>query len=89
MTLRTLIVTVAMALTLSACAEVEIPEPGFLTHAFDDGDDSDAAVAANGCTSAGCPQAPSFCVARGYSPGTVGYQRCIISVEQNLRKEAR
>ena len=47
------------------------------------------AAQANGCTPQGCPQAPQFCVARGYRPETEGYRRCLISVEQNLRKGTR
>lgn len=47
--------------------------------------EDEAPAYANGCTEAGCPQAAQFCVARGYQPGTDGYNRCIFSVEQNLR----
>lgn len=43
-------------------------------------------VQPNGCTASGCPQAATFCVNRGYTPGTDRYQRCVISVEENLRK---
>lgn len=50
------------------------------------GDDDAVAVQPNGCTASGCPQAATFCVNRGYSPGTDRYQRCVISVEQNLRR---
>jgi hypothetical protein len=40
----------------------------------------------NGCTAAGCPQAATYCTNRGYTPGTDRYNRCVISVEENLRK---
>ena len=49
------------------------------------GDDT-AVVQPNGCTAAGCPQAGTYCVNRGYSPGTDRYNRCVISVEENLRR---
>ncbi|MEI9990256.1 MAG: hypothetical protein WDM86_09475 [Rhizomicrobium sp.] len=32
-------------------------------------------------------QAPQFCVARGYVPGTANYDRCVVSVKQNLRRQ--
>ena len=50
------------------------------------GDDDTAAVQHNGCTAGGCPQASTFCVNRGYAPGTDRYNRCVISVEENLRR---
>ena len=91
---RQLLVLLA-ALALGGCASmtdkiiasVGGPERGFLTPAIltDVGLPGSSPVAANGCTAAGCPQAPSFCVARGYHPGSDGYVRCIVSVEQNLR----
>jgi hypothetical protein len=84
--IRTLLLASALGLSLGGCADI-LPEQGFLTHAFDA--DEDADVSANGCTAQGCPQAPQFCVARGYTPGTDGYQRCLVSVEQNLRKQNR
>ena len=92
MRLRILLLAVAAALSLGACSTVEdlpqrmgLPERGFVTHAFDtDAEpDDDAPVAANTCGAAGC--APAFCNARGYAPGSDRYQRCLISVEQNLR----
>ena len=46
-------------------------------------------VALNACTAATCPQAPSFCMARGYQPGTDSYERCVVSVSQNLRSARR
>jgi hypothetical protein len=93
--LRIFLMVAATALSLGACSTIDdlprqmgLPERGFLTHAFDDeaADPDDAPVAANGCTEAGCPQAPTFCTARGYTPGSDGYQRCLISVRQNLRQ---
>ena len=51
------------------------------------GDDGAAPVVQpNGCTAAGCPQAATFCVNRGYQPGSDRYNRCVISVEENLRR---
>jgi hypothetical protein len=47
---------------------------------------TDAPVSPNGCTAGGCPQAATYCVNRGYTPGTDRYNRCIVSVEENLRK---
>ena len=94
MRLRTLLMVLATAASLGACSTVEdlpqqmgLPERGFLTHAFDadTAPDDDAPVAANACSQASCPQAPAFCTARGYAPGSDGYQRCLISVAQNLR----
>ncbi len=84
--IRTLLLTGVLALGLSGCADFGLPEQGFLTHAFDS---DDAPADANGCTAQGCPQAPGFCVARGYTPGSDGYARCIVSVEQNLRRASR
>ena len=50
------------------------------------GDDDTPVVQPNGCTAAGCPQAATYCVNRGYQPGSDGYNRCLISVEENLRR---
>ena len=50
------------------------------------GDSDSAAVAPNGCAATGCPQAAQFCVARGYRPETDAYRRCLLSVEENLRR---
>jgi hypothetical protein len=72
MSVRTLLVTIFFAAGLGACADFSL---------FDD----DAATP-NGCTTAGCPQAAQFCTARGYRPGTDGYDRCMASVEDNMRK---
>ncbi|HUO88613.1 MAG TPA: hypothetical protein VMU08_05520 [Rhizomicrobium sp.] len=70
---RALLVVIALAAGLGACTDEDL---------FGD----IGAPAPNGCTSAGCPQAASFCTARGYQPGTDGYDRCLVSVEENLRK---
>ena len=76
------------SITDRAIAMVGGPERGFLTPAIlsDGGGDPAETVSLNGCTASGCPQAPSFCLARRYQPGTVSYNRCILSVEQNLRQ---
>jgi hypothetical protein len=66
----------ALALGLGGCD----------TLMFDPFGDDAPVVQPNGCTAAGCPQAATFCVNRGYSPGSDGYNRCVISVEENLRK---
>ena len=86
--IRTLLLATALGLGLGlgGCADFGL-EQGFLTHAFDS--DEDGTADANGCTAQGCPQAPQFCVARGYTPGTDRYERCLVSVEQNLRKQNR
>jgi len=72
-------------------ARVGGPERGFLTPDIftDAGAQPATPVMANGCTPAGCPQAPGFCTARGYQPGTDGWGRCVISVSQNLRSARR
>ena len=81
MKLRIVALSLGLAALLGGCMDVDL-DP------FDDSSDNSAPVAAdpNGCTPQGCPQAPQFCAARGYQPGTDGYNRCIVSVEQNLRK---
>ncbi|MEI9990255.1 MAG: hypothetical protein WDM86_09470 [Rhizomicrobium sp.] len=71
------ILAIAMALGLAGCSDFA---------PFGDEDDAAATVAPNGCTAQGCPQAPRFCQARGYQPDTDAYRRCVVSVEQNLRK---
>ncbi|MEI9885716.1 MAG: hypothetical protein WDN08_04300 [Rhizomicrobium sp.] len=88
MMIRALLLAAVLGFGLGGCADLGLPEQGFLTHAFDSGED-DAAPAANGCTAQGCPQAPGFCLARGYAPGTDRYRLCIASVEQNLRRTSR
>ncbi|MBL6938844.1 MAG: hypothetical protein ISS15_17395 [Alphaproteobacteria bacterium] len=100
MNVRTLLI-LGLALLAGGCssmadkviARVGGPERGFLTPDFltDAGASGSAPVRAmaNGCTPTGCPQAPGFCAARGYQPGTEGYDRCLISVAQNLRSARR
>ncbi len=75
------------SLTDRAIAMVGGPERGFLTPAMltDAGSAAPAPVSVDGCTPSGCPQAPRFCAARGYQPGTDAFHRCLLSVEQNLR----
>lgn len=65
------------------------PERGFLTPAVftDAGPGGLTPAAANGCTTSGCLPAPGFCAARGYRLGSDGYNRCIVSVEQSLRRQ--
>ena len=70
------ILAIAMAACLGGCMDVDL---------FGD-DDTTVAVAPNGCTAQGCPQAAQYCTARGYHQDTDAYRRCVISVEQNLRK---
>jgi hypothetical protein len=82
--LRTLLVSAAVATSLCGCADLKLPERGFVTHAVTS--DDAAPVPVNACTAAACPQAPGFCAARGYVAGTAGYQRCLASVEENLRR---
>ena len=78
------------SLTDRAIAYVGGPERGFLTPAIlsDEGSAPVETASLNGCTTTGCPRAAGFCLARRYQPGTVGYNRCILSVEQNLRLQA-
>lgn len=78
MRIRAVLAVASLALTLSGCADID------LDPFFDDGDT--AAVAPNGCTAQGCPQAAQFCQARGYAPGTEAFDRCLVSVNENLRK---
>jgi hypothetical protein len=77
MKLRMGIMAAGLALMLGGCEDVTL---------FGDDTPDTSAPMANGCTAQGCPQAPQFCQARGYSPGTDAYNRCLVSVEQNLRK---
>ncbi|MEJ0027532.1 MAG: hypothetical protein WDN01_16020 [Rhizomicrobium sp.] len=64
-----------------------LPQRGFATNAlFPEGDSDRRPAKAGGCESSGCAQAPQFCVARGYAPGTASYDRCLVSVTQNLRR---
>jgi len=79
MKLRAAILAIGFAALLGGCMDMD-------ADLFGGDDDAPAAVAPNGCTAQGCPQAAQFCQARGYSPGTEAFQRCLISVDQNLRK---
>jgi hypothetical protein len=81
MKMRLALLAIGMAFALAGCMDVDLDPFG---------DDTPEIVpAANGCTSQGCPQAPQFCIARGYKPDTDSYRRCIISVEDSLRKDNR
>ncbi|MEJ0027531.1 MAG: hypothetical protein WDN01_16015 [Rhizomicrobium sp.] len=75
MRLRAALLAIGLAALLGGCTEMLFGE-----------DDSSATMAPNGCTAQGCPQAPRFCQARGYQPDTDAYRRCLVSVEDNLRK---
>jgi len=81
MKLHAALLAAGLTAMLGGCADVDLDPFG----------DDDAAVVAepNGCTSQGCPQAAQFCTARGYQPGSEGYDRCLISVTENLRKGTR
>ena len=82
MKLRAVLLAIGLAGLLGGCTDVDVDLFG--------GDEApDVAVQPNGCTAQGCPQAQQFCVARGYQPGTDGYNRCLVSVEQNLRNGTR
>lgn len=76
MRIRTRLALIGLALCLGGCD----------TLSWDPFSDDAPAVQPNGCTAAGCPQAATYCVNRGYSPGSDSYNRCIISVEENLRR---
>lgn len=76
MSLRTGLVVIAFAALLGGCEDVSL---------FGDDSTDTSAPMANGCTAQGCPQASQFCQARGYTLGTDAYNRCLVSVEQNLR----
>jgi hypothetical protein len=73
MSARILLVTVMLAAGLGACTDFGL---------FSD----DTAPLPNGCTTTGCPQAVQFCTNRGHRPGTDDFDRCLVSVEENLRK---
>ncbi|MBV9418466.1 MAG: hypothetical protein JO348_01720 [Alphaproteobacteria bacterium] len=73
--LRKVLLAAGLALGLCGCTDMD----------FDLFGDDAPVVDANGCTAAGCPQAETFCRNRGYQAGSPGMQRCIYSVEQNLR----
>ncbi len=94
MRIRTGFLVAALALFLAGCEEVDI-DP------FDDSDSTPPPAATapsaaapyyattprpSACTTEnGCPQASQFCIARGYQPNSDGFNRCLVSVEQNLR----
>jgi hypothetical protein len=71
MKLRAGLIVVGLALLLAGCDDLD-------AGLFGDGE----APVATGPS----PQAPQFCTARGYQPGTDAFQRCVVSVEENLRK---
>ena len=77
------ILVIGLSLFLGACEDVDLDPFG-----DDDAATTTAAVQPNGCTPQGCPQASQFCQARGYQPGSDGYARCLVSVNENLRKNA-
>ncbi|MBS0469903.1 MAG: hypothetical protein JSR60_02440 [Proteobacteria bacterium] len=79
--IRMLSLAAILAFGLGGCADLGLDDDiGF----------GDAPVASsNGCTAAGCPDAPRFCVARGYMQGTPAFDRCVASVSENLRKGGR
>jgi len=79
MKLRIAIAAIGLTLLVAGCEDVD-------ADIFGGGGDSAATVQPNGCTAQGCPQAAQFCTARGYQAGTDGFNRCLISVEENLRK---
>ncbi len=90
MNLRAALLAISLAGFLGGCDTLNADYDPFGDDSSDSSSSSaSSAVQPNGCTQQGCPQAPQFCIARGYKPDTEGYRRCIISVEQNLRKAAR
>ncbi len=62
-----------------------LPQRGFATDAVFPDSAPVGHPQADTCDRPGCSQAPQFCAARGYRLGTPDYDRCLISVEQNLR----
>lgn len=81
MKIRVALLAIGLAFALSGCMGLDVDLFG---------DDTDEITpATNGCTTQGCPQAAQFCIARGYRPDSDGYRRCVISVEENLRKGDR
>lgn len=100
--IRRVVIVVLLASGLAGCALPEIPSPdsilvalglpkrGFAADSVfpDDATPTTPAssVARTACTSETCPQAVQFCTARGYRPGTDGFARCLVSVEQNLSR---
>ncbi|MBV9418467.1 MAG: hypothetical protein JO348_01725 [Alphaproteobacteria bacterium] len=92
MRIRQTLVLLVAAISFGGCANITDrmityvggPERGFMVPAFlsDEGNVSpEPAVLASA-------QAPQFCVARRYQPGTDAYLRCVFSVQQNLRQAA-
>jgi hypothetical protein len=98
---KRLLIVLLVAAGLSGCAHPRIPTPdsiltalgfpkrGFVTDTMfpDDGAPatSMAPAARTACTPKTCSQAAQYCAVRGYRPGTDGFGRCLVSVEQNLR----
>ncbi len=78
MKIRAAILAIGLVSLLGGCVDVDLDPFG--------DDDTAATVSPNGCTAQGCPQAPQYCLARGYHPDSDAYRRCVISVEQNLRR---
>ncbi|HXC55549.1 MAG TPA: hypothetical protein VNU97_09650 [Rhizomicrobium sp.] len=99
MNTRALIAVLLLAGALAGCtsvvtrvaASLGLPKSGFATDAlFPDGPVPAAAgCAARDCDSQALAQAPQFCTARGYQPGSDGYRRCLVSVAENLRAARR
>ena len=88
-TIRILVLVILVTASLGACADSPLPSPGFATRYFmglSAPSDSDACAYA---TDSACSPVPGFCVARGYRPQTVGYERCVVSVLETLAKERR
>ena len=100
--IRRVMIVVLVAVSVAGCALPGIPSPdsilvalglpkrGFASASMfpDDGSPSApaAADARPNCTADSCPQAAQFCIARRYRPETEAFERCLISVEQNLSK---
>jgi hypothetical protein len=73
------ILIIGLALFVGGCEDVSF-DP------FGDDDTTAAAAQPNGCTAQGCPQASQYCQNRGYQSGTERFDRCLVSVNENLRK---
>ena len=96
MRIRTGLAVAALALFLAGCEEVDIdpfddsdtgaPAPAAATAPSAAAPYYATTPRPSACTTEnGCPQAAQFCIARGYQQNTDGFNRCLISVEQNLR----
>jgi len=72
------ILIIGLALFVGGCEDV--------TLFGDDDDTTTAAVQPNDCTAQSCPQASQYCQNRGYEPGTDRFARCLVSVNENLRR---